>query len=163
MYLGTFWHITDLHWDPTYVLSADPQQVCASSGQQPAVNAGNFGDYVCDSPWHLINSSIYAMKDILPDPDFIIWTGYASDSFIFSPLCIFGSMGMLLGNHPFISLLSDDTPHVPNEDLGEQAVISIISNLTHIIRQVFPCKYAGFFYTKKKNKTLFLIASVIKL
>lgn len=85
LYLGTFWHITDLHWDPTYILSDNPQQVCASSGKQPAVNAGKFGDYACDSPWHLINSTVYAMKDILPDPDFIIWTGYASDSFIFSP------------------------------------------------------------------------------
>lgn len=75
---GTFWHITDLHWDPTYKLNDNPELVCASSGKQPAVNAGDFGDYVCDSPWSLINSSVYAMKDILPDPDFIIWTGYAS-------------------------------------------------------------------------------------
>ncbi|KAL7394551.1 hypothetical protein ABVT39_027788 [Epinephelus coioides] len=104
---GNFWHITDLHWDPTYKLSDNPELVCASSGKQPAVNAGKYGDYVCDSPWLLINSSVYAMKDILPDPDFIVWTG-------------------------------DDTPHVPNEDLGEEAVLHIISNLTHIINQVFP-------------------------
>uniref|UniRef100_UPI003AAFB249 acid sphingomyelinase-like phosphodiesterase 3b n=1 Tax=Centroberyx gerrardi TaxID=166262 RepID=UPI003AAFB249 len=104
---GNFWHITDLHWDSTYELTNTPERVCASSGQRPAANAGNFGDYVCDSPWHLINSSVYAMKDILPDPDFIVWTG-------------------------------DDTPHVPNEDLGENAVLDIISNLTHIINQVFP-------------------------
>lgn len=43
-------------------------------------------------------------------------------------------------NHHFF-IISDDTPHVPNEDLGEQSVLSIISNLTYIIRQVFPCKY----------------------
>lgn len=73
---GNFWHITDQHWDPTYKLSDNPELVCASSGKRPAANAGNFGDYVCDSPWHLINSSVYAMKDILPDPDFIVWTGY---------------------------------------------------------------------------------------
>ncbi|XP_032375475.1 acid sphingomyelinase-like phosphodiesterase 3b isoform X1 [Etheostoma spectabile] len=66
-----------------------------------------FGDYACDSPWFLINSSVYAMKDILPDPDFILWTG-------------------------------DETPHVPDEDLGEEAVLHIISSLTHIINQVFP-------------------------
>lgn len=104
---GNFWHITDLHWDPTYKLSDNPELVCASSGNQPAVNAGKYGDYVCDSPLFLINSSVNAMKDILPDPDFIVWTG-------------------------------DDTPHVPNEDLGEDAVLHIISNLTHIIHQVFP-------------------------
>ncbi|KAM6994522.1 acid sphingomyelinase-like phosphodiesterase 3b [Tautogolabrus adspersus] len=104
---GTFWHITDQHLDPTYKLTDNPVLVCASSGKRPAANAGAFGDYVCDSPWHLINSSVYAMKDILPDPDFIVWTG-------------------------------DDTPHVPNEDLGKEAVLQIISNLTHILNQVFP-------------------------
>lgn len=34
----------------------------------------------------------------------------------------------------------DDTPHVPNEDLGERAVLDIIGNLTEIIMQVFPGK-----------------------
>lgn len=72
---GSFWHITDQHWDPTYKLSNNPELVCASSGKRPAANAGKFGDYACDSPWYLINSSVYAMKDILPDPDFILWTG----------------------------------------------------------------------------------------
>ncbi|KAG5858041.1 hypothetical protein ANANG_G00025890 [Anguilla anguilla] len=105
--LGNFWHITDLHWDPTYKVTDNPEQVCASNGARPVTNAGKFGDYLCDSPWDLINSSIYAMKDILPDPDFIVWTG-------------------------------DDTPHVPNEQLSEEEVLSIIGNLTHIIKLVFP-------------------------
>ena len=73
---GTFWHITDQHWDPTYVLGGKPEAVCASSGRRPAVNAGPYGDYACDSPWHLINSSVHYMKQIMPDPDFILWTGY---------------------------------------------------------------------------------------
>ncbi|KAG9328981.1 hypothetical protein JZ751_021841 [Albula glossodonta] len=105
--LGTFWHITDLHWDPTYTVTDNPEGVCASNGARPVTNAGKFGHYLCDSPWNLINSSIYAMKDILPDPDFIVWTG-------------------------------DDTPHVPNEQLGVEAVVSIIGNITQIIKQVFP-------------------------
>ncbi|XP_012694248.2 acid sphingomyelinase-like phosphodiesterase 3b isoform X1 [Clupea harengus] len=104
---GNFWHITDLHWDPTYKLGDDPTLVCNSSGSRPAQKAGRFGDYLCDSPWDLINSSIYAMKSILPDPDFILWTG-------------------------------DETPHVPNEYLGEEAVVSIIGNLTQLIKEVFP-------------------------
>uniref|UniRef100_A0A8C2X3I9 Sphingomyelin phosphodiesterase acid like 3B n=1 Tax=Cyclopterus lumpus TaxID=8103 RepID=A0A8C2X3I9_CYCLU len=120
-YPGNFWHITDLHWDPTYNLTDNPTRVCASSGRRPAANAGAFGDYACDSPWLLINSSVYAMKDILPDPDFIVWTG-------------------------------DDTPHVPNTDLGEEAVLHIISNLTHIIRQVFP---SGYYTEKLLNRTGF--------
>ncbi|EMP29936.1 Acid sphingomyelinase-like phosphodiesterase 3b [Chelonia mydas] len=54
------------------------------------------------------------MKEILPDPDFILWTG-------------------------------DDTPHVPNEKLGEEVVLEIIANLTALIKQVFP----GAFYSEK--------------
>ncbi|KAG9276455.1 acid sphingomyelinase-like phosphodiesterase 3b [Astyanax mexicanus] len=104
---GSFWHITDLHWDPTYSLNGNSASVCNSSGNRPTPDAGKFGDYLCDSPWDLINSSMHAMRDILPDPDFIIWTG-------------------------------DDTPHVPNEDLGEEAVLRIIGNLTQIIKELFP-------------------------
>ncbi|XP_053288213.1 acid sphingomyelinase-like phosphodiesterase 3b isoform X1 [Pleuronectes platessa] len=104
---GNFWHITDLHWDDTFNLSDDPELVCNSSGRRPATNAGKYGDYVCDSPLHLIISSVNAMKDILPDPDFIVWTG-------------------------------DNTPHVPDKDMGEERVLYIMNNLTHIIKQVFP-------------------------
>ncbi|XP_041096408.1 acid sphingomyelinase-like phosphodiesterase 3b [Polyodon spathula] len=104
---GHFWHITDLHWDPHYNMSNDPKSVCPSSGSQAVHNAGRWGDYLCDSPWDLINSSIYTMRHILPDPDFILWTG-------------------------------DDTPHVPNEELGEEKVLDIIANLTHILQEVFP-------------------------
>uniref|UniRef100_UPI00358E2001 acid sphingomyelinase-like phosphodiesterase 3b n=1 Tax=Myxine glutinosa TaxID=7769 RepID=UPI00358E2001 len=71
---GRFWHITDQHWDPDYNESATPDHVCPSSSI-PVPSAGFWGDYLCDSPWVLINSSLQAMKNILPDPDFIIWTG----------------------------------------------------------------------------------------
>ncbi|VCW98451.1 unnamed protein product, partial [Gulo gulo] len=33
---------------------------------------------------------------------------------------------------------SDDTPHVPNERLGETAVLGIVERLTRLIREVFP-------------------------
>lgn len=72
---GKFWHISDLHLDPDYKVSADPLQVCPSAGSQLVSNAGPWGDYLCDSPWVLINSSVYAMKEIEPEPDFILWTG----------------------------------------------------------------------------------------
>lgn len=49
----------------------------------------------------------------------------------------------------------DDTPHVPNEDLGERAVLDIIGNLTEIIMQVFPGKCE---FTKGHHRlTLFSI------
>ncbi|KAM3933426.1 acid sphingomyelinase-like phosphodiesterase 3b [Leptodactylus fuscus] len=104
---GYFWHLTDLHLDPNYTVTADPEKVCPSAGDQPVTNAGKWGNYLCDSPVSLINSSIYAMKSILPNPDFILWTG-------------------------------DDTPHVPNEKLGEDAVLDIVAQLTTLILQVFP-------------------------
>ncbi|KAM4871807.1 acid sphingomyelinase-like phosphodiesterase 3b [Thomomys bottae] len=104
---GKFWHISDLHLDPNYTVTKDPFRVCPSAGSQPVPNAGPWGDYLCDSPWILINSSIYAMKEIEPNPDFILWTG-------------------------------DDTPHVPNESLGEEAVLEIVRRLTTLIREVFP-------------------------
>uniref|UniRef100_A0A3B3ZKD0 Sphingomyelin phosphodiesterase C-terminal domain-containing protein n=1 Tax=Periophthalmus magnuspinnatus TaxID=409849 RepID=A0A3B3ZKD0_9GOBI len=118
-WIGRFWHITDLHWDPTYDLNNKPNKVCASSGNRPVGNAGTFGDYVCDSPWDLISSSLSAMKAISPAPDFIVWTG-------------------------------DDTPHVPNEQLGEEAVLGIINNLTYIIKQLFP---SGFYTEELLNRT----------
>ncbi|XP_029475040.1 acid sphingomyelinase-like phosphodiesterase 3b isoform X2 [Rhinatrema bivittatum] len=104
---GHFWHLTDLHLDPNYTVSTDPLQVCPSAGSQPVLNAGMWGHYLCDAPWILINSSVHAMRNILPDPDFILWTG-------------------------------DDTPHVPNEKLGEEAVLSIVEKLTTLIKEVFP-------------------------
>ncbi|XP_031234800.1 acid sphingomyelinase-like phosphodiesterase 3b [Mastomys coucha] len=105
--LARFWHISDLHLDPNYTVSKDPLQVCPSAGSQPVLNAGPWGDYLCDSPWALINSSLYAMKEIEPKPDFIFWTG-------------------------------DDTPHVPNERLGEATVLAIVERLTNLIKAVFP-------------------------
>uniref|UniRef100_A0A8C9BL25 Sphingomyelin phosphodiesterase acid like 3B n=1 Tax=Phocoena sinus TaxID=42100 RepID=A0A8C9BL25_PHOSS len=111
---GKFWHVSDLHLDPDYKVSEDPLQVCPSAGSQPVPSAGPWGNYLCDSPWILINSSIYAMKEIEPEPDFILWTG-------------------------------DDTPHVPNENLGEAAVLQIVENLTELIREAFP----GAFYSEK--------------
>ena len=38
-------------------------------------NNGEFGNYACDSPWPLVQSSIQAMKTIKDQPDFILWTG----------------------------------------------------------------------------------------
>ncbi|KAL4831796.1 hypothetical protein H8958_016036 [Nasalis larvatus] len=103
---GKFWHITDLHLDPDHKVPKYPLQVCPSAGFQSVPNAGPWGDYLCDSPWALINSSIYAMKEIAPEPDFILWTG-------------------------------DDMSHVPEEKLGEAAVLEIVKCLTKLIREVF--------------------------
>lgn len=72
---GRFWHITDLHLDPTYHLTSDPTKVCFSSKGAPASQAGVFGDFLCDAPYQLICSAFAHMAPLTKPQDFIIWTG----------------------------------------------------------------------------------------
>ncbi|XP_032566151.1 acid sphingomyelinase-like phosphodiesterase 3b isoform X1 [Chiroxiphia lanceolata] len=103
---GRFWHLTDLHWDPEYEAAAAAGRPCPS-GSARSGPAGPWGSYLCDAPWALLRSAVRAMREILPAPDFVLWTG-------------------------------DDTPHVPNEQLGEEKVLHIIANLTSLIKETFP-------------------------
>ncbi|KAM3602492.1 uncharacterized protein V6R79_005217 [Siganus canaliculatus] len=72
---GRFWHITDLHLDPSYHLAPDPTKVCFSSKGAPAKHAGVYGDFLCDSPYRLIQSAFAHMAPLTRPQDFIIWTG----------------------------------------------------------------------------------------
>ncbi|XP_053193531.1 acid sphingomyelinase-like phosphodiesterase 3a [Scomber japonicus] len=72
---GRFWHITDLHLDPTYHLAEDPTKVCFSSKGEAAKHAGIYGDFLCDSPYSLIQSAFTRMAELTQPQDFIIWTG----------------------------------------------------------------------------------------
>jgi sphingomyelin phosphodiesterase acid-like 3 len=65
---GYFWHVTDFHYDPTYWTT---QLSC----NEKVSNAGQFGDYWCDSPWLLVQDTIYNMAALRRDVDFILWTG----------------------------------------------------------------------------------------
>ena len=38
-------------------------------------SAGKMGDFRCDSPQQLVKSAIKQMHKVVPDPDFILWTG----------------------------------------------------------------------------------------
>lgn len=38
----------------------------------------------------------------------------------------------------FLLFSRDDTPHVPDEKLGDETVLEIIKKLTNLIRHVFP-------------------------
>ncbi|XP_016150081.1 cyclic GMP-AMP phosphodiesterase SMPDL3A [Sinocyclocheilus grahami] len=64
-----FWHISDLHLDPTYHITEDHTKVCFSSKGVPALDPGVFGDFLCDSPYQLILSAFSYMKqaDLQPD------------------------------------------------------------------------------------------------
>ncbi|XP_076128668.1 cyclic GMP-AMP phosphodiesterase SMPDL3A [Alosa pseudoharengus] len=73
--VGKFWHISDLHLDPSYHVTKDRTKVCLSSSDRPASDPGAYGDYMCDSPYQLISSAFQFMKHESPQPDFMIWTG----------------------------------------------------------------------------------------
>uniref|UniRef100_A0A8C5K3B9 Acid sphingomyelinase-like phosphodiesterase n=1 Tax=Jaculus jaculus TaxID=51337 RepID=A0A8C5K3B9_JACJA len=70
-----FWHVTDLHLDPTYHITDDHTKVCASSKGANASNPGPFGDVLCDSPYQLILSAFDFIKNSGEEASFMIWTG----------------------------------------------------------------------------------------
>ncbi|NXH18962.1 ASM3A phosphodiesterase, partial [Bucco capensis] len=72
---GQFWHVSDLHLDPTYHISPDRTKVCASSKGANASEPGPFGDFLCDSPYQLILSAFAFMKESKQQVSFMIWTG----------------------------------------------------------------------------------------
>ncbi|KAG7316394.1 hypothetical protein KOW79_019935 [Hemibagrus wyckioides] len=73
--ISKFWHISDLHIDPTYHITEDRTKVCYSSKGFPASDPGIFGDFMCDSPYQLILSAFSYMKNVDLEPEFMIWTG----------------------------------------------------------------------------------------
>ncbi|XP_027254243.2 acid sphingomyelinase-like phosphodiesterase 3a [Cricetulus griseus] len=73
--VGQFWHVTDLHLDPTYHITDDHTKVCASSKGANASNPGPFGDVMCDSPYQLILSAFDFIKNSGQEASFMIWTG----------------------------------------------------------------------------------------
>nr|XP_053634735.1 acid sphingomyelinase-like phosphodiesterase 3b isoform X2 [Cherax quadricarinatus] len=74
VFRGTFWQITDIHWDQQYSVYGDANKMCHKSYTSTKHN-GVYGNYLCDSPWLLVKSAIDAMKEINNKPDFILWTG----------------------------------------------------------------------------------------
>ncbi|KFU90720.1 Acid sphingomyelinase-like phosphodiesterase 3a, partial [Chaetura pelagica] len=72
---GQFWHVSDLHLDPTYHITPDRTKVCSSSKGANASDPGPFGDFLCDSPYELILSAFAFMKDSKQQVSFMIWTG----------------------------------------------------------------------------------------
>ncbi|XP_040821251.1 acid sphingomyelinase-like phosphodiesterase 3a isoform X1 [Ochotona curzoniae] len=73
--VGQFWHVTDLHLDPTYHITDDHTKVCSSSKGANASNPGPFGDVLCDSPYKLILSAFDFIKKSRQETSFMIWTG----------------------------------------------------------------------------------------
>ncbi|KAK3771033.1 hypothetical protein RRG08_002081 [Elysia crispata] len=70
-YFCQFWHVTDFHYDTTYFTD---QLSCNDDVPTP----GPYGDYWCDSPWRLVQSTVDFMAAKTrqhKNVDFVIWTG----------------------------------------------------------------------------------------
>lgn len=110
--IGTFWHVTDLHYDVNYTTSGSRDKMCwnqATRSEDGAGSAspGQFGDYECDAPLSLVMSAVQAMANLHPKPDFVLWTG-------------------------------DDTAHVADSYFNTNKVVDIVGALTSILNQSFP-------------------------
>ena len=70
--LGRFLMIGDVHLDLTY---GNTSQSC--NGDFPKDKLGTYGDYECDSPYKLMESSFIALNDLANqnNVDFIVWMG----------------------------------------------------------------------------------------
>lgn len=81
---GSFIHLTDIHYDPQYTVGAPTNCLLESTGigccrpqsipLNPPGSASPWGDFNCDSPLLLINSTIqWILKNL--QYDFVIYTG----------------------------------------------------------------------------------------
>ena len=78
---GKYLHLTDIHYDPLYLVNSDPHNNCHFG----AGNAGKYGMRlfgsgditVCDAPLILIEETIafWQNKTATDKVDFILWTG----------------------------------------------------------------------------------------
>ncbi|XP_012666852.1 acid sphingomyelinase-like phosphodiesterase 3b [Otolemur garnettii] len=73
-----------------------------------------------------------------PVPNAGHWGDYLCDSPWRLIVSAFYAMKMNEPNPDFILWTGDDTPHVPDESLGEAAVLEIIELLTNLTRKFFP-------------------------
>ncbi|KAJ3442994.1 sphingomyelin phosphodiesterase [Anaeramoeba flamelloides] len=74
---GQFIYFSDAHLSLCYLPNASNDDECEiNSG-----DAGVFGDYYCNNPFWLIENSAKKMKELLPNPDFIIHGGDTNEQF----------------------------------------------------------------------------------
>ncbi|XP_064605118.1 acid sphingomyelinase-like phosphodiesterase 3b [Liolophura sinensis] len=106
--IGTFWQVTDFHYDSNYSVGGNPEDMCHSNGQTGAQFAlGTYGNYLCDAPWKLVEAAVEGMKKLQPNPDFILWTG-------------------------------DSIPHINTSEYDLQKNFVTIGNITDLLLATFP-------------------------
>ncbi|GFT84891.1 acid sphingomyelinase-like phosphodiesterase 3b [Nephila pilipes] len=76
---GYFWHITDIHLDRNYSRNGNAKNGCHKKIEDifafNFTDNGVYGNFQCDTPEFLFNTTIQNMKDLHSRPDFIVWTG----------------------------------------------------------------------------------------
>lgn len=72
---GTFWQITDIHYDGNYSANGIIKEMCHKQAYNNSESPGKFGTYLCDSPYALMVSAITTMRNLKAKPDFVLWTG----------------------------------------------------------------------------------------
>lgn len=76
--VSRFIQVSDFHYDELYSQGSPTDKNCHSDGKYGgggSGSAGRLGDFRCDSPSQLVKSAIKQMHKVLPNPDFILWTG----------------------------------------------------------------------------------------
>lgn len=75
--IGYFIQLSDIHYDALYKIGSNTacgDPLCCRSGSG---NAGYWGSVGCDTNIHLLTSALETLKQLYPNPDFIMWTGDA--------------------------------------------------------------------------------------
>ncbi|KAK3771040.1 hypothetical protein RRG08_002088 [Elysia crispata] len=77
MVVGYFWHISEIHYHPTYWTEG----ISCHTDPGHVSTLGRFGHHFCDPPWTLVEEALDEMVRRKADPDFIVWTGDTSYHF----------------------------------------------------------------------------------
>jgi len=72
---GYFLQLTDIHFDPDYLVGSNPncgRPLCCRDGTG---DAGVFGHYLCDIPFSTVTAIFDHLVTLTDQLDFIVWTG----------------------------------------------------------------------------------------
>uniref|UniRef100_A0A915CJW6 Calcineurin-like phosphoesterase domain-containing protein n=1 Tax=Parascaris univalens TaxID=6257 RepID=A0A915CJW6_PARUN len=71
-----FLQLSDFHFDRDYSAQfGNVAEKCHQKSNVKRSKLGQFGDYACDAPKSLIKKTLAAAKEVIPNPDFVFWTG----------------------------------------------------------------------------------------
>jgi hypothetical protein len=66
--------LNDIHYDPNYVATGNPENSCRKAVSKPNASYA-FGQYGCDAPQLVIGSLLSYARSVAPSPDFVVIAG----------------------------------------------------------------------------------------